>query len=300
MDFTATVELEGVNGNWFTLSGPGMGEQGAYLGTEVDGFYDAPVKTIHNSHAFQTGSTYGGKRNLQRDLVFGIWITDDNGESWESNDSEWRKAWSYDRDAKLWITTETSRRYLKVKLAEQPQVQMEHDPRLIGSQKVVMTCVANDPWWYEPDVTATWIAPTDTQGGSTVTGTVSVSNPTDVPIWLKWVIQAPGKPTLPDFSFGDDRYERATIDAARQVVMPTLQAGEHILVDTDEEAINGQVNSSTDTAVYMRMNGVTFCYPVPPYTPATALPVAMSKAPAGVGIQVRQPRPWSRPWGLHE
>jgi len=298
MDFTATVELEGVNGNWFTLSGPGMGEQGAYLGTDVDGIYDAPVKTIQNSHAFQTGSTYGGKRNLQRDLVFGVWITDDNGESWESNDSEWRKAWDYAKDAKLWITTETSRRYLKVKLAEQPQVQMEHDPRLIGSQKVVMTCVANDPWWYEPDATATWIAPTDTSGGSTVSGTVTVSNPTDVPIWLKWVIQAPGKPTLPDFSFGDDRYERATIDAARQVVMPTLQTGEHILVDTDEEAINGQVNSSTDTAVYMRMNGVTFCYPVPPYTPATALPVAMSKAPAGVGIQVRQPRPWSRPWGL--
>ncbi|MFC9761643.1 phage tail protein [Rhodococcus jostii] len=298
MDFTATVELEGVNGNWFTLSGPGMGEQGAYLGTEVDGFYDAPVKTIHNSHAFQTGSTYGGKRTLQRDLVFGIWITDDNGKSWEANDSEWRKAWSYDHEGKLWITTDTSRRFLKVRLGEHPQVQMEHDPRLIGSQKVVMTAVANDPWWYEPDAVDEWIAPTDTSGGGTVTGSVTVSNPTDVPIWLTWVIQAPGKPTLPDFSFGDDRYERAELDADREIVMPELPPGEHILVDTDEEAINGQVNSSLDTQVYLRMNGVTFCYPVPPYTPATVLPVAMSKAPAGVGIQVRAPRPWSRPWGL--
>lgn len=295
---TALVELEGVNGESFTLSGLGMGDRGVWLGTDVTGIYDAPVKTLHSSHAFQTGSTYRGKRNLQRDLVFGVWTTDDNTTSWEDGDSQWRKAWDYSRDAKLWITVDSSRRYLKLRLAEQPQVTMERDPRLLGRAQVVMTCVANDPWWYEEEVTDSWVATTDTTGGSTETGTVTVANPSDVPIWLQWIVQAPGKPTLPDFSFGSNRYERAVIDADRQVVMPELIPGEHIYVDTDEEATNGQVNSSLDTEVYLRMNGVTFCYPIPPYTDPIDLPVAMSRAPAGSGIQVRQPRPWSRPWGL--
>lgn len=296
MTFTATVELEGVNGKWFTLSGPGMGLQGAHLGTQVEGFYDAPVKTIHNSHAFQTGSTYGGKRNLQRDLVFGVWITDDHVDSWAEADSEWRKAWSYDKDCTLWITSEGSRRFLKLRLAEQPQVDMEHDPRLLGDAQVTMTCVANDPWWYEPDVTAQWVSPSDTSSGSINYGTLSVSNPTDVPIWPKYVVQGPGRPMLPDFSFGDDRYERAIIDADRKIWCPAISAGDTILFDTDEEA--DQATSLLKIPYWQQMNGVTFCYPIPPYTNQVQLPVGMRNAPAGAGIQVRCPRPWSRPWGL--
>lgn len=296
MTFTATVELEGVNGRMFTLSGPGMGLQGAHLDTSIDGFYDAPVKTIHNSHAFQTGSTYGGKRNLQRDLVFGVWITDDHVDSWAEADSEWRKAWSYEEDCTLWITSEGSRRGLKLRLDEQPQIDMKHDPRLIGSALVTMTCVANDPWWHEPEVTDTWISATSTTNGSINYGTVRVSNPTDVPIWPKYVVQGPGEPRLPDFSFGDDRYERAVVDANRFVWLPPIVPGDVVLYDTDEEA--EQATSLLDIPYLMSMKALTFCYPIPPYTSEIELPVGMTKAPAGAGIQVRCPRQWSRPWGL--
>lgn len=292
------VELEDIRGNLFTLAGPGQGDRGIVLGTDVDGIYDAPVKTIHNSHAFQTGSTYGGKRNLQRDIVFGVYAHHDDGDkNWSFNDSEWRKGWSYEQDCKLWITTEDSRRYLKLRMSQHPEFKPEHDPNGTQIEKVVMTCVANDPWWYEKnDVTDLWESPTSTLNGSINYGTVSVSNPTDVPIWLKYVVHGAAKPMLPDFSFGDDRYERAEIDADRKLWLPKITAGDTIVYDTDEEA--DQATSRLKIPYWQQMNGVTFCYPIPPYTKKIQLPVGMTLAAAGMGIQVRCPRPWSRPWGL--
>lgn len=292
------VELEDIRGNLFTLAGPGQGDRGIVLGTDVDGIYDAPVKTIQNSHAFQTGSTYGGKRNLQRDIVFGVYAHHDDGEkNWSFNDSEWRKGWSYEQDCKLWITTEDSRRYLKLRMSQHPEFKPEHDPNGTQIEKVVMTCVANDPWWYEKnDVTDLWESPTSTLNGSINYGTVSVSNPTDVPIWLKYVVHGAAKPMLPDFSFGDDRYERAEIDADRKLWLPKITAGDTIVYDTDEEA--DQATSRLKIPYWQQMNGVTFCYPIPPYTKKIQLPVGMTLAAAGMGIQVRCPRPWSRPWGL--
>lgn len=292
------VSVEGFNGNECILAGDGEGDLGAFLLTDVAGIYDAPVETIRNSHAFQIGSDFGGLRNLERVVVFGVLIDTSNGSTWQENDSEFRKLWSYTKDSKLWIETEDSRRYLKVRLREQPDFKPEFDPNQNRINTVTLTLVAGDPWWYDSEDSDTWVSTVDTSDGSTTTGTVTVSNPTDNPIWLKWMIQAPGKPTLPDFSFGDDRFERGLIDDDRQIVMPELMAGEHVRVDTDEQANGGQCVSSIDSAYYMRMGGVTFCYPLPADTDEMLLPVAMSRAPAGVGIQVRCERPFSRPFGL--
>ncbi|HET8667332.1 MAG TPA: hypothetical protein VFM10_05070, partial [Terriglobales bacterium] len=93
-------------------------------------------------------------------------------------------------------------------------------------------------------------------------------------------------------------FNRPVDDAGRMIVMPALTNGENILVDTDPLAIAGQVVSSTDTQVYQRMNGRMFVYPIPAYTSPTAIPVAVTRAQAGNGVQVRVPRSWTRPWGL--
>ncbi len=45
------------------------------------------------------------------------------------------------------------------------------------------------------------------------------------------------------------------------------------------------------------MNGQRFCYPLPGATPETKIPVSVTGAPVGAGVQVRCPRPWPRPWG---
>lgn len=299
------IELEGApradgSTDWFTLLGLNKWDRGVGLGEDPDMFGDEPTETIWNQHAYQIGSTFGGIRINHKDVLFDALIKDTTDASWEVNDSEWRKAWSYKKDSKLWVTSPdgTSRRHLPLRLFENPKFVPKRDPHVDSFGVVEMHCRAGKPRWLEPDVTAEWISNTDTSGGAWNTGTVAVSNPTDTEVWLKWTLQAyPGAIyRLPDFSFGDDRYERGVADASRQIVMPALIAGEHLKVDTDEES--EQVASDLDTEVWLRMNGVTFCYPIPPYTTKTLLPVGVKNAPAGVGVQVRIPRTWSRPWGL--
>lgn len=131
-------------------------------------------------------------------------------------------------------------------------------------------------------------------------GSLTVYNPTQNEQWVKYVAQAGNAGivyTLPDFSWGDDRFDKATADSARMILMPALINGENIVVDTDEMSMAGQVVSSLDTAVYLRMNNVEFLYPTPPYTPPTQVPIAISQAQIGNLIQIRCPLAWSRPWG---
>ncbi|OHT67764.1 hypothetical protein [Mycobacteroides chelonae] len=208
------VELEGVNGEWFTLAGPNAGDRGIHLGTGVKGLYDPPVKVVREEPGNYPGSRYLNHRILQRDIVFGVEILNDfQGEnSWLSRDSEWRKAWSYEEDCKLHITTEESgRRTLYIRLAEQPDISLFTDPKKGVINRATMTCVAGDPFWYGKDEiyeartekdtrfdpnTLPWpwpvaalpyedlqivVDPSDGKGGL---------NPTDQPIFPKWI--APG------------------------------------------------------------------------------------------------------------
>lgn len=283
-----------------------MGEQGCWLGTDVSGFYDTPVRTIYHEHAFQEGATYGGKRILRRDLVFGVWVTDDNGVPWEENDSRLRKALSYDSEFKLWITTESSRRHLKVRLSEQPDVSMENDPRLLGRQKVVLTCTAGDPWWYDADYTDEFESTVTTAAGTFQSGFVTVSNPCDHEVYPEWILPHASVPRLPDFSWGDKRhngwstngyFDAATVYANRQIVMAEVLSGYPVRVETRPDARDGGYQSN-DQTYRQRMKMIRFLYPIPAYTEPIQIPVAISKAPAGTQIQLRMPRPWSRPWGL--
>ncbi len=294
MDNRTLVEIEGCNGSWFTISGPGMGDQGVILGTDLEGIYDAPVKTIYTEHAHQIGASYAGMRYLKRDIVFGVWIDGFNGDSWQFNDSEWRKAWSYDRDTKIWVTTqESGRRCLKARLSEQPQFKPEKDPNLSKSARVVMTIVSGDPWWYEErDYTSTWVLSAGTSGS----GTVTVDNPTDQPVWMKWVLQGGARWTIPDFSFGDNTFGRAVQDKDRKIQMPKQKPGQEFRIDTDPH--EDMLRDPAGTQVWSLMGGVTFNYPLPAYTKKVQLPVSVTEADAGVGVQVRCAHAWSRPWGL--
>ncbi len=301
MGAAPTVELEGVNGQMFTLSGPGAGAEGVTLKTDIQGLYDSPVKPIYNSHAFEKGSTYGGKRDLQRDIQFGVGVLGAAG-SWEDLDSAWRLAFDYGRTARLWVGTESSRRYIDIALAREPEVKDPFKGHALGYTRIVMHCVAADPCWYDKVDTFPWASPTDTTNGSTVTDKIVVpyANPTPAPIWAQWVVQAAtnARWTIPDYSFGDDRYRRAAADANRRIVMPKLLAAEHLYINTDEAAKHEQVRSNIDTQIYLRMNGTQFLYPIKAGQKRTEFNVSVTGAPAGVGIQLRLIRPYSRPWGL--
>jgi hypothetical protein len=287
----ATITITGVDGSLWTISGPGKGSQGIELGTSPTGLYDAPVTTIWNASAFQAGSTFGGYTNNKRDVVFGVNVFAMPGRSWESVDSAWRKAWAYDTDSIMTVTTDFGARSLGLRLSEQPDAKPVMDPHLKLWGRVTMTCTAGVPWWVETDVTNTWVSSIDTTGGALQTGSVQVANPTDQPMYLRWVCSAPGRWTVPDFSWipGD-------VNAARTVTLPLTTAGQDLTVDTDP--MEEMIVAADGSQIWALMNGVSFEYAVPPYTPATTLPVTVTDAPIGASVMVAQPRNWSRPWGL--
>jgi hypothetical protein len=287
----ALIEVVGVDGSSWTLSGTGQGEQGVELATAPTGLYDAPVTTFWNSSAYQPGATYGGASWQKRDVAFAVNVHATETLSWESVDSAWRKAWAYDRDTELVVTTQFGTRRLFLRLSEQPEFETERDPHLKRWAKVTMTCTAGVPWWVEDDVTVTAVSSTDTTAaGVSETLWLPVSNPTDRPMWLRWVASAPGVWTLPDFSFAADEF------ADRVITLPSLSVGQDITVDTDP--LEEMVVAANGSSVWARMNGKVFLHSVPPWTPETQLPVTVSGAPAGATVQVRCPRNWSRPWGL--
>jgi hypothetical protein len=216
------VELEGVNGEWFNLT---EGDRGVYLGTGVKGLYDPPVKVVYEEPGNYPGARYLNHRILRRDIVFGVEILNDKktGDSWLSRDSEWRKAWAFDRDCKLYITTpESGTRYLKLRLGESIDVSMHTDPNGLTMNRAVMVCIAGDPFWYQDD--AVWSAvttedttfdpnplpwpwPQEEIPSETIFLTVTPAdgkgglNPTDQAVFPKWSIpgstEAPAEPYIP-------------------------------------------------------------------------------------------------------
>lgn len=286
------VELEGVNGERFNLT---TGDRGVYLATDVKGaFFDPPVKCVYEEPGNFPGSRYLNHRVLRRDITFGVEILNDaqvGPRSWLSRDSEWRKAWAFDRDCILYVTTpQSGTRWMKLRLLESPEVDMKYDPQMLAVNTTVMSCVAGDPFWYEDDVvyTATtttdtsfdpnplpWPWPRQTLPVETLTITVDPSdgrgglNPTDQYIFPKWTIpgstHAPAAPYVPGMPWLGAPHSRATLwtvpdysfedpdMATRRVRMPGLIGG----LRTDEYQcfnLDGIVQAGTFT---LTLNGET-------------------------------------------
>lgn len=285
MKSTTVVELEGINGEWFNLT---TGDRGVYLATDPKGaFFDPPVKAVYEEPGNWPGSRYLNHRVLRRDITFGVEILNDarvGPNSWLSRDSEWRKAWAFDRDCKLYVTTEESgTRYLKVRLLESPEVDMTYEPQMLSVNRTVMVCVAADPFWYQDDVVYSAVTQTDTSFDpnplpwpwpqqelpvETLTVTVDPSdgkgglNPTDQYIFPKWTLPgssyAPAEPYVPGLPWLGAPNSRATVwtvpdysfedesQATRRIRLPGLIGG----LRTDEVQsfnLDGIVESGTFT-----------------------------------------------------
>ncbi|KZM68364.1 hypothetical protein AWN90_10780 [Nocardia terpenica] len=300
------ILIEGAGGQRLTVAGPGAGTDGVVLadvdsGTEFENFFEAPTTTIWNATAYQVGADFGGAREEKFDFTLAFHILATATASWRAAYERFRLAFSFKRDSGLRAEVGDSSRLLTVRLGAKPAVKVTGDPNADGYALAVVPLVGAYPRWCEPDVVSQFVTTTDTTGGGVESGYVTVSNPlpVDYEIWPRWIIQG-GKDivwTIPDFSWGSGEFERAEIDRDRKMVMPPLLDGEHVVIDTDPLARNGQANSSIDTEFPARMNGQRFCYPLPGATPETKIPVSVTGAPVGAGVQVRCPRPWPRPWG---
>jgi len=275
------VELEGVNGEWFTIAGDDAGDKGVWLATGVAGLFDPAVKASYEEPGNYPGARYLTHRVLRRDLIFAVHIMSDGGETWLSRDSEWRKAWAFDRDCKLYVTTQDSgTRYLKVRLFESPDVDTETDPNGRTLTTVKMITVAGDPFWYQDDVVYTAVTKTDTsfdpailpwpwpQNIPTETLKIKVEpedgkgglNPTDQYIFPKWTVpgspHAPSQPYVPGLPWLGAPTSRATIwtlpdysfedqdKANRRVKLPPLIGGIRTN-EVQEYNLDGIIESGT-------------------------------------------------------
>ncbi|MEU9515925.1 hypothetical protein [Micromonospora sp. NPDC048169] len=302
------IELEGCNSRWWTFAGEGQWDHGLALaseddGTDFDSMYETPMSAIYNSTAFQIGATFGGVREEKYDFILALHIKGEKGQPWRYTDSDLRKSLSAFRDAKLWVTTSDSRRHLPIRLAGNVKIKAVNDPNSEQYGLALLPLVGAFPRWIGAPLISTFVTTTDTTGGGSETGYVTVSNPLpmDFEIFPKWEIQASAAGmvvTLPDYSWGSDEYERAEEDALRKVELAPLLLGENLKIDTDKMAFGGQFNSSLDTEYPQRMGGKRLVYSIPGETPPIQVPVTVTGAPIGTGIRVICPRPWPRPWGL--
>ena len=316
---SAKVEIFGADGGYFCIAGDGQGEQGALLGTDMQGFYDAPTKVITKSGAYQIGGDFQKKNYLIRDVTFGLHIFGDKQESWEVRDSKVRKAFNYHRDpwnpdaelARMQITTDLSgSRSLHLTLSESIGFKPEHDPIAEQNGLTPMALAALQPMWFEEDFLGTEDQPShwELTSGTSGEGSVWISNPTDLPMMHTWVVTGPTGSIfgLPDFSWTGPEYARVPgvdfksgrDDSDRMLTLPALVSadGGGFTVEVDRMKI--PIRSYADTNAPGRMKGKRLLYKVPPYTPPTEVPVYVTNSGPGAGVVLRQPRLWSRPWGL--
>ena len=283
----------------FHVHGDKAGQEGVWLAQgQVSGIYDAPVQTTWKTGAFQAGSTQKSRKWLHRDMQLGFHIKE-TFTSYEFNESLFRQIFDYEEDPYdpnyeptiLEVETKLSGiRMLNVLMYEAPDFDSDIDPQQQQYGNLIMKLRAGQPFWYEPDKVTSF-----TSTSTSANGTVSVSNPTDQIMYHKWILTR-GNWSLPDYKWAGGRGSRTPIDSRVVSGINVTPTNGGAVVDLDRQEL--MFRDQNGTNILAQLAGQFFEYPIPPYTPATNLPVSYDSAPGGATVQLRQPRRWSRPWGL--
>lgn len=293
------IEIEGRDGSNWIISGPGKGDGGVILKPRVSQLIDTPVKTLFVPGPF--GEEYAGKRVQRREMVFTVQVGSEEmtPEEWAEADAAWRWAWDYEEESTMTVTVyddageEVSSRYMKLRLLEEPKSYGDKDPFIHGDDEVVMTVTATFPYWRAEDRIYEY-----STGGALVNAYFNIVNDGDVPVWPRWNLTAPGRWTLPDYSWGNDQYSRGAADATRTVQLPLLPPGAHASVDSDPRVQT--IICVNEFPAMQQWKGKDLLYPIMPgvsaSVPVSANMAAVGSTPVGAAVQLRVPRWYSRPW----
>lgn len=287
------IEIIGVHGERFVISGPGAGEQGVILQPKLRGMVDASVKSLWLPGAY--GQTFVDFRWERREVVFTVHIFADDGDSetWHTIDSQWRFAWDYVKETTIRFTSTDGYRDLKVRLLEEPMAydsaQWEgKDPHLYGESTVVMTVAAELPFFVGPSDFYEWSGPEEAASTS-----FKLNVDCDVPVWPRWTLTDQARWRLPDFSWGNEEYGRGKADSGRVVDLPFLPKGAGCVADSDPR------KQTLLAANRMNLQGLwkgqDLLYPIPGGT-YTEIPVSVRDAVDGYALKLEVPKWYSRPW----
>lgn len=260
--------VHGVDGSRWPIHGrPSHGECVRLRNGSLGELYDAPLTTTYRARTGQPGASYRGFRFMERHVVLNVVFF---GETWHELAARFKRAFAPDRDAHLVvITPHSGERRLAVRLEEAPHYADGVDPFSREFAEYQFVLIAGCPLWVEP------VQYTDEfvfNGSNWVGEGVEVSNPTDTPVWPKWVMTAPAKFGLPDIPIGQE------YDQQRMLWLPFQPTNRStVLVDTDpgEELIT----ANDGTLLWAKMNGQFPMHAIPPFTPPTILPVAVDPFP---------------------
>ncbi|MFC4128925.1 hypothetical protein [Nocardia rhizosphaerae] len=302
---SARIDIYGPDGSHFQISGAGASKK-LFLAPNIKGIFDAPVTTLRKSSVYQKGATYEGKRYQQRDITFAVNIHGETPEEWQDLQSRWNAAWEYEADrwdpastlTKMSVTTPSSgTRSLWLAKNDTVEFESKHDPRITRTSVQPMAVVADQPFWFEDRYEDSPYDYFETGATGTSEGFVTISNPTDQPMWLQWVVTR-GIWTLPDYTWSGTKHHRIPGGQwpNRKITLPELtdlEGGARITLYRDKL----QVRDFAGTNLAGQMNGISFLHQIPPKTPETNLPVKVENAPVGgARVDVYCQRRWSHVW----
>lgn len=293
--YSNKVEIYGCDGSYWYVSGPDLDQEaGVSLNPRLTGAIDAPVKTLWLPGAF--GQEAQGYRWQRRDIVFAVQTYAQDPETWMSVDSGWREAFDYVKETRIVYTTSAGSRWISVRMLEEPkayegEAEKGKSPFLTCDSTVVMTVAAELPFYVSDSLWYEWEIPS----GGVTNGSVQINiqNDSDVPVWPRWTLSAPGEWTLPDFSWGSEEYSRGAQDAGRTVVLPSLSSYENVVVDSDPR--RQTILAENMANVQGRWKGQDLLYPIGPGV-NESVPVSVRNATEGAVLRLEVPRWYTRPW----
>lgn len=281
----AVVEIHGYNGGKMTIAGPNEGAEGVHLASGVEGLMDPEVSFVKQSPGNRPGAKSISHRILERTLIFRVTILNNEKDEWSERDYQWRRLWAYDEDTEIRVTTPVyGTRVLKAHL-EEIEVDTEFDPHVNGATDVTMTVVADDPFWYAPDIVL------DTVYNSKTGWEAITSRANRTPNKVYPIIELPGGTQwqIPSWYGGT-----AETIISPVINMPSQESGEGFLVNFDPGS--RQLISTKGTLAWGRMNGIRFQGYIPPGKTNLTLRFKSSSS-VSKGPRVILKQPFNRPWG---
>ena len=283
--------------------------EGKYSGVTLSeggvvGLLDSPVETQWVEDT-EMGVVYGGIRYLPRDMTLGFYLDDVAGGDSEIGrlESDFRMdftaqpdEWDADfQHTQVAVESEMSgERRLTMQMREAPELKTERDPYTQQFYDITYEMRAPMPLWDSGEEVTVFEG-----SGTSGSGTIIVSNPTDTPLRHTWVLTR-AKWTLPDPSWRGKKGSRQPSgpNASRTVVLPLITSDDQgVRITRERRKLHAM--TLTGSNFLGRMNGQWIIHDIPPYTPPTALPISYVQAPSGgARVELRQPRLWTRPVGL--
>lgn len=294
------VVLVGAGGSGVaTISGPGACNRGFELGKgQVSGLYHAPVETEWGATRRQRGGSFKGIDNPARDMQLGFQVHGSRQDPIEVVEDRLRSMFSYhldpwDKDdtlARIQVHSVGGIRWLSVQMISEPEFAPDIDPTLLQYGNVFHKLRAAQPFWESDTEMTSWET-----SGTSGSGEIEVWNPTDIPMYQRWVL-TPGTWTVPDPQWSGPKRHR--VPGNRQIVLrPVTSAMGALVIDLDPTRV--MMADAAGTNVMGQVGGgYYFLHEIPPHTPRTMLPISVTGAPAGgARAELHQPRLWSSPWG---